>query len=88
MIKLTLPAPVLRALAEFGVLEDELLAVVNEAESKDPAFRDGGEAVKSFLTDQVKAHLGLDAAAAIAASVTAQILGKKPGFDSDHAMDA
>lgn len=88
MKELTLPAPVLKALRELGVLEDELLGAVNEAESKDPAFKDGGEAIKKFITEKVIPHLGFDAAAAIGASITAQILGRKPGYDSDHAMDS
>jgi hypothetical protein len=85
---LKLPKPVLDALNALGVLEDELLAVVNEAESKDPAFADGGEAVKSWIQEKVSAHIGLDAASALAASVTAQILGKKFGYDPDHGMDS
>lgn len=88
MKALTLPAPVLGVLRELGVLEDELLGVVNEAESKDPAFQDGGEAIKKFLVEKIAGHVTLEAAEALAASIAAQIIGKKPGYDGDHVMDA
>lgn len=88
MNALTIASTVLGAIKQFGVVEDELLAVVNEAESKDPLFQDGGETIKKFLKEKVEPHLGPDAALAIAASVTAQILGRKPGYDRDHGQDA
>jgi hypothetical protein len=34
---------------ELPRLEDELLGVVDEAESKVPTFTDGGEAIKRFI---------------------------------------
>ena len=83
-----LPEPVRKALAHLGILDDELLAVVNEAASRDPSLKESGEAVVAFIRDKVAPHLGLEAASAIGRSVLAQILGKKPGFDPDHAMDA
>jgi len=87
-MELKLPKPVLDALAAFGVVYDELLAVVNEAAAKDPAFADGGSAVVSWLQEKLLPHLGVQAAEAVAASITAQILGKSFGFDPDHGQDA
>lgn len=88
MTSLKLPKAVLDALSKLGVLEDELLAVVNSVEQKDGSLEAGGEAVKTFITEKITPHLGIQAAEALAGSVLAQILGGKPGFDPDHAMDA
>ena len=87
-MKIKLPKPVLVALAAFGVLEDELEAVTNEAAAKDPAFADGGAAIIAFLVEKLEVHLGLQAAEALAANIVAQILGRAPGYDPDHGMDA
>jgi hypothetical protein len=85
---LSLPIPVLAALRAFGILDDELLAVVNEVESKDPAFEEGGAAIKRWLTEKIAPHLSMEAAEAFALSVANQIIGKAPGFDPDHGQDA
>lgn len=88
MTKLKLPDPVKKALAAFDVLEDELLAVINEAESKDGSLEGAGEAAKKYVIEKIAPHLGLEAAMAIGANIEAQVLGNKPGFDPDHGNDA
>lgn len=87
-MELKLPKPVLKALEAFGILEDELLGVVNEASAKDPAFADGGAAILTFLREKLEPQLGVEAGEAMAARVVQQIVSGNFGGDVDHGMDA
>lgn len=88
MTTLKLPKPVLKALEALGILEDELLGLVNEAAAKDPAFAEGGAAILTFLRERLEPQLGVEAGEALAARIVQQIVSGKLGHDPDHGMDA